>query len=434
MSYDPPEVMAGVVGHLRVSGGPGTGEELAMVATRRSFLLALSLLPPSVAVSTAPAAAAAVQPYVSLRRHSTPAHFERASRTAVVVESRSGRAHLRLASSGLQTGRNASRYGISGPYYYGRLTSPKTTSAQPFDRIITSWNATTPAGTWVQVEVRAYRPAESRWTKFYRMGVWAQGTETVKRHSVPGQGNADGFVDTDVLALTGGAVCSRFQYRLTLFTKDRSISPAVSMVSVMTSSSAREAAGLPVYSDRQAWGRDLDVPKRSQMIYPDGGEVWCSPTSVSMVLGYWGKSVTVPRAASLTYDHAYRGHGNWPFNTAWASTYGLDAYVTRMGSLAQLEEWISAGVPVVISVAWKRGELTGAPIASSNGHVIVVRGFDRNGDVVVNDPAASSDARVRLVYRRAELFRVWLKYSGGTAYLIHPRTHPVPTDKRHGSW
>jgi uncharacterized protein YvpB len=351
-----------------------------------------------------------------------------------VVEDRSGRAHIRLASSGLQSGRNATLYGTSATYYYGRLISPQITLAQPFDRLIASWNAVTPAGTWVQVEARAYRPSDSRWTKYYNMGIWAQGTGTIKRHSVTGQGNADGTVATDILNLTGGAVYNRFQYRVTLFTTDRTRTPAVSMVSIMASNSARDAAGLAVYSDRQAWGRDLNVPKRSQMIYPDGGVVWCSPTSTSMVLAYWGKSVTVPHAAAQTYDYTYKGNGNWPFNTAWASTYGVDAYVTRMGSLAQLEEWISAGVPVIISIAWKQGELSGAPLPSSNGHVIVVRGFDANGNVIVNDPAASSDARVRVVYPRAQLFKVWLKYSGGTVYLIHPRNHSLPTDKRYGSW
>ncbi|ANS80588.1 Arginine/ornithine antiporter ArcD [Serinicoccus hydrothermalis] len=405
-----------------------------MVATRRTFLQAAALVPPLTAISAAPALAASVQTYLSLRRHYTPAHFESASRSAVVVENRSGRAHVRLASSGLQSGRNPELYGTSATYYYGRLTSPQITPAQPFDRLIASWNALTPVGTWVQVEVRAYRPSTSRWTKYFNMGIWTETNATIGRRSVAGQGNADGTVETDLLKLAGGAAYTRFQYRLTLFTTDRTRNPSVSMVAVLASNSAKEAAGLPVYSDRQAWGRDLNVPKRSQMIYPDGGEVWCSPTSTSMVLAYWGKNVTVPRAAARTYDYTYRGHGNWPFNTAWASTQGLDAYVTRMGSLAQLEEWISAGVPVVISIAWKRGELTGAPIPSSNGHVIVVRGFDSNGDVIVNDPAASSDARVRLVYRRLELFTVWLKYSGGTAYLIHPRDHAVPTDKRHGSW
>jgi uncharacterized protein YvpB len=406
-----------------------------MVASRRGFLLALSLAPAAGAV-TAPSAAAAttVRPYVSLRRHTKPAHFQGAVRNGVVVEDRAGRAHLRLATSGLRSGRNARLYGTSARYHFGRALSPRIAPAQRFDRLIASWSAATPEGTWVQVEARAYRPSEGRWTKFYNLGIWAKGTGTIERRSVPGQADADGTVATDTLVLAGGAVYSQFQYRLSLFTTDLARTPGVDMISVMTSSSAKEAIGLSVYSDRQAWGRDLNVPKRSQMVYPDGGEVWCSPTSTSMVLAYWGKTVTVPVAAARTYDHAYRGYGNWSFNTAWASTYGLDGYVTRMGSLAQLEEWISAGVPVVISIAWKRGELPGAPIASSNGHIVVVRGFDASGNVIVNDPAASTDARVRKVYPRSQLFAVWLKYSGGTAYLIHPRNHRVPTSKRHGSW
>ena len=405
-----------------------------MQTSRRTFMLGLSLTPAAGLVASPTASAATVRPYINLRRDVTPGRFDTAIINGLVVEERSGRAYVRLASSGLRSGRNAALYGTSATYFYGRLLSRPITPAQRFDRLIASWNAVTPAGTWVQVEARAYRPSESRWTKFFNLGIWASGTGTIRRRSVAGQGNADGSVATDTLMLNGGAVYSRFQYRLTLFTTDRARTPGVRMVSVMTSSSAKEAAGLPVYSDRQAWGRDLNVPKRSQMIYPDGGEVWCSPTSTSMVLGYWGKDITVPVAASRTYDHSYGGNGNWPFNTAWASTYGLDAYVTRMGSMAQLEEWISAGVPVVISIAWNRGELNGTFLPSSSGHLIVVRGFTANGDVIVNDPAAPSNAQVRTVYPRGQLFTVWLKYSGGTAYLIHPPNHKRPSDKRHGSW
>ena len=42
------------------------------------------------------------------------------------------------------------------------------------------------------------------------------------------------------------------------------------------------ADGNPAY-----WSHELAVPECSQMVYPDGGTVWCSPTSVSMVLAYW---------------------------------------------------------------------------------------------------------------------------------------------------
>ena len=36
-------------------------------------------------------------------------------------------------------------------------------------------------------------------------------------------------------------------------------------------------------------------------------------------------------------------------------------------------------MPVVMSIAWKKGELTGAPIPSSSGHLIVLAGFDTTG-------------------------------------------------------
>jgi Peptidase_C39 like family len=179
------------------------------------------------------------------------------------------------------------------------------------------------------------------------------------------------------------------------------------------------------------WNRVLAVPECSQMVYPDGGEVWCSPTSTSMVLAYWQTATgpcepRVRAAVDGVFDWIYDGHGNWPFNTAYAASQGLEGYVARFTSMAQLEPWIAAGVPVVISYAWKKNELTGAPIPSSNGHLAVLAGFDAAGNPVVNDPAAPSDDTVQRTYLRSELERLWLETSGGTAYLIYPQGRAVP--------
>ncbi len=65
---------------------------------------------------------------------------------------------------------------------------------------------------------------------------------------------------------------------------------------------------------------------------------------------------------------------------------------------------------------------------------MVIRGFDTQGNVVVNDPAGALDARVRFVYDRAILERLWLTHSGGTVYIIHPRSLAVPTTHRNGNW
>src|SRR3712207_7038519 len=54
-------------------------------------------------------------------------------------------------------------------------------------------------------------------------------------------------------------------------------------VYVTASDSCRHGDFLGVSSSSQLLGKNLPVPQRSQMIYSNGGEVWCSPTSLSMV-------------------------------------------------------------------------------------------------------------------------------------------------------
>ena len=56
-----------------------------------------------------------------------------------------------------------------------------------------------------------------------------------------------------------------------------------------------------------------------------------------------------------TWDYTYEGAGNWPFNAAYAHTYGLDSFVTRLRSLAEAERFVGAGIPLVVSSSWKLG-------------------------------------------------------------------------------
>jgi hypothetical protein len=180
--------------------------------------------------------------------------------------------------------------------------------------------------------------------------------------------------------------------------------------------------------------------------YGGGGEAWCSPTSTAMVLGYYGRlpapsayawagSRTDPwvdEVARRTYDTAYEGTGNWPFNTAYAASRGLSAFVTRLRSLAEAESFIAAGIPVIASISFSAGGLAGAPISATAGHLLVIVGFTSSGDVVVNDPAASTASGVRRTYDRAEFEKAWLSGSGGTVYVLHDDAHPLPGSP--GNW
>jgi peptidase C39-like protein len=322
-------------------------------------------------------------------------------------------------------------YYNGGAFLVGEATSPIALSSFRFSEAIASWNAGTPPGTWVEVQLRGRTGA--RWTRWYSMGVWASDEATVKRHSMSRQRDMDGSVSVDTLLLKNprrGLSANAFQLKLRLFATDPANVPTVSSAAVAVSNKATAFATLAP-GNPQLWGKKLAVPQCSQMVYPDGGEVWCSPTSTSMVLAYWRgeTSLCEPRvraAVAGVYDHLYDGHGNWPFNTAYAATAGMEGYVARFASLAEAEKWIASGVPVIFSFGWGRGELAGASIPSSNGHLAVLVGFDSTGNPIVNDPAAPTNGTVQRTYVRAELERLWLQHSGGTVYLIYPTGHPVP--------
>ena len=171
------------------------------------------------------------------------------------------------------------------------------------------------------------------------------------------------------------------------------------------------------------------------------GEGWCSPTTLSMLLAYWAEVLqrhdlqqSVPRIATQVYDATYKGTGNWPFNTAYVAQFNLRAYITRMYSFNQIEKWIQAGVPVGISISYAKDKLPNSPIPSTAGHLLVVRGFTANGDVITNDPAAPANEAVRIVYNRYDLAQAWLNGSHGLVYVIYPENWPVPDSDQSQCW
>lgn len=286
----------------------------------------------------------------------------------------------------------------------GILTSAIQT-APPFDELVPSWNSTTNGGGSLTLEVRV--KIGEQWTGWYSFGQWGKvrSSATSKDHW--------GEVDTDTLKLKKPATA--WQYRVILQ------QAKLHLVSINTSRRSHFKAGLGKAGNPLLWGKVITVPQRSQMIYPGGGEAWCSPTSTSMIMAFRGIHVDVPQAAAATYDHLYGGTGNWAFNAAYAGEQGLRAYLTRLPHLAAAEPFIAAGKPLALSLGWKKGELAGAFIPSSEGHLMVLVGFDSAGNPVLNDPAAPEDNRVRVTYPRAAFERLWLSHSGGLAYVVEPR-------------
>ncbi|WAU80928.1 peptidase C39 family protein [Streptomyces sp. Qhu-G9] len=353
--------------------------------------------------------------------------------------------------------------GATSTWEYARWTSPVHRLGVPSTEVIPSWNARTPAGTWLQVELRGTY-SDGTDTPWYVMGRWAAGDQDIKRTSVDDQSDGRSSIWTDTFSIDDAASGLRlvsYRLRLTLYRKPGSkVTPTVWRLGAMGSDVPDR---FTVPASAPALARELRVPRYSQEIhkgqypeYDNGGEAWCSPTSSQMIIEYWGRKPSaqdlawvnpefadpqVCHAARFTFDHQYAGCGNWPFNAAYAATYkDLQGVVTRLGSLTDLETLIAAGVPAITSQSFLASELTGAGYGTS-GHLMTVVGFTADGDVIANDPASPDNDAVRRVYRRREWENIWLRTkrynaagkvvsgTGGVCYLYFPAS-PTARQRR----
>lgn len=289
--------------------------------------------------------------------------------------------------------------------------------AAPFDEAIVSWNVEPAANASLRVEIRAHSPSKT--TKWYRMADW---TLAAERQSLKGQKDADGNVLTDTLSLKQPA--TSVDLRFTLMKLKEGPDPRLRFASVATSlGEAIPGKGLPT-----GLATTLDVPRKCQGDYPNGG-VLCSPTSLSMVLNYYGDLLgrddlekDVPEVQANVWDKVYDGAGNWAFNAAYAGSIPeMKAYVARLDDVSDIERWIAADRPVICSVSFDL--LRGRPLSpTESGHLVVLVGFNEKGDPVFNDPAFKEP---RKSYPRADFEKAWA-YSNHTVYLVHPRDAGVP--------
>ncbi len=80
--------------------------------------------------------------------------------------------------------------------------------------MIPSWNAETPPGSLVEVELQARTPDGSE-TGWYGLGRWTFADDAFARTSVPGQEDAFGSVATDTFRAAASLVAYRLRLTLT---------------------------------------------------------------------------------------------------------------------------------------------------------------------------------------------------------------------------
>jgi hypothetical protein len=309
------------------------------------------------------------------------------------------------------------------------MLSPIIKAPIAWNELVASWNVAPETNAVLEIEACGIYPNHK--TKFYTLGVWSSDRQA--RRSVRGQRDADGDVKTDTWLTTRAGA----DVQLRLSWSGANAFPPIKFIGLSFLDNRVPAETLP--PNRAAWGRIITTPERSQNSYPQE-EGWCSPTSLSMVLARWSDvlhrpelNLDVPEVVDGIYDNGFHGTGNWPFNTALAGSFeGMRAYVTRFSDISEMEDWIAAGIPVIISAPWHL--LSPGRADTGNGHLTVCIGFTETGDVVINDPATNlqKGQQVRHIYKRADVITAWHE-SRNTVYLIYPETAQIPPDP-FGHW
>jgi hypothetical protein len=145
----------------------------------------------------------------------------------------------------------------------------------------------------------------------------------------------------------------------------------------------------------------------------------CSPTSVAMVLRYWGRPATAAAVAADVFHADTDRYGIWPAAIRAAAARGVAGYLLRFPDWTAAAWCLSRRIPIIASVKYAEGELRGAPIAATTGHLIVLTGYE-DGVVLANDPAAPTADTVPRRYRRDDLTRAWLERRGIGYVLFDP--------------
>lgn len=161
----------------------------------------------------------------------------------------------------------------------------------------------------------------------------------------------------------------------------------------------------------------IAVPPKQQLAIPRIGNLICSPTSLSMVIDYYGFNTDVVEVSQAVIDKGYNNiYGNWTLNASYAGTYqGITSRVEYINDFDTLVTYIEKDIPVVLSIkTTSKEQLDGSIMAYSSGHLLVLIGFELINDnwyALVNDPAEYEDDKVLRKYPIEQLMTVWRNYT-----------------------
>ena len=172
-----------------------------------------------------------------------------------------------------------------------------------------------------------------------------------------------------------------------------------------------------------------NLGKNSYMAVPFRSQGWedkkisseiCSVVSTATVMDYYGVDVKTAELAKVAYDKRYKMYGMWWRAVQSAHQYGFDGYVRHFRSFEDVKEYIDKKMPVIACICVNKNDIADDPNYETDGHVLVILGFDENGDILCADGGFRKEEDGILSYKREEFEKIWFVNGGGIGYIIMP--------------
>lgn len=297
----------------------------------------------------------------------------------------------------------------AGLYHFDQKRVWQEDSVDPFDEMIISWCAPR------QGKKGAYhiyaRVKTDEWSPWFLYATWASTWQSSYQKEEEGI-----CVYQDALEVIKNKKATGFALKIE--TEGEMREDDISSLYIYTNSP--EFSTL-VFEEKESIC--LPVPRSSQVIlnHPRNMSL-CSPTATASVISYLtGRRIDPLLFAHAVWDQGFDIYGNWVFNAAEASQllrgWG-DCYVQRLADFETIYKQLKKNIPVVVSV---RGPLPGSAAPYASGHLLVVRGYDKESEsVLCMDPAFGSNEETYVSYQLADFLAAW-KRRGYIAYIFTPK-------------
>lgn len=292
---------------------------------------------------------------------------------------------------------------------YGCYTSPVVNFA-PFDRLVMSWNATTPEGTVVEAQARVL--VQDSWTSWFSFGKWSP---YIARASIWQEGGGLAYIQGDTVFIPGGKA-TQAQLRIYLYTEDERLSPTVRLLAASVRPTGWEKQPAAPYE------RQLRLPAYSQHLRSPALQAQGNaPVALASLLNRYGLDILPEELAAAMFDHQLNSWGNRSFAAALAGGLGFEAYyaymdpaalwtVAKVGHSAAAE--LSYAAPPAEGEALPAGPVLTGCFAPAQKQLMPLRGFAMQGSqllALVNDTLAPGDETAEREYPAEEF---WAAYTG----------------------